>query len=310
MSLTDINTPCTRCEWARRADIWVKDEGSCPTGTFKDRLAWRLTSLLSEPDQHGLLVSSITFGNTLVSLATAFASAFTASQRPKLLGVFPRDFSRRTIGPDNRGRRMLGRTLLGRLREQGAVCIEHDLSAGWLAQDDIAALARGAQIAFVNHQDVSNGIEVPSYEAIVAEGLEQCETQIDCIIVPVGAGVLFEETVRYVERHFPRIRVIGVTTLDQYSVADKIHAAYSQYMRDLVVYGVACYPGLPRHPVFAIDDDSIMSALGRIPTPIQAEPSAAASFALLDNHKHVPPHAGILVINTGNGIIQETVPCP
>ena len=185
-----------------------------------------------------------------MSLVAAFEAAFAAERRPQVFGVFPKDFSRRIIGPDNRGRRVPGHAVLAQLRRRNAICIEHDLTAAWLGPKDVADLARAVGVEFTEHRDITSGIEVPSYQAIVAEALQQCGVMtFEFVIVPVGAGVLFEETVRYVERHSPQTRVIGVTTLNQYSVADKIYAAYSQYMRDLVVTGRAHYPGLPRHPV-------------------------------------------------------------
>ena len=56
MGLAAISTPCVKIRWPGRADVWVKDESACPTGNFKDRLAWRLAALLSETARRALLV--------------------------------------------------------------------------------------------------------------------------------------------------------------------------------------------------------------------------------------------------------------
>ncbi|MFO0838329.1 MAG: PLP-dependent lyase/thiolase [Phycisphaerae bacterium] len=310
MHLPKIVTPCVRLPWPGRDDVWVKDESACPTGTFKDRLAWRLASLISSAARPDFLVTSISLGNTLVSLMAAFEAAFPPDRRPQVAGVFPADFAGRTIGPDNRGHRMKGEAVLAKLGNQGANCIEYDLAAGWLSPHAVADLARDSGMEFSQHRDVSNGIEVPSYQAIAAEALQQCGEKIDYIVVPVGAGVLFEETVRYIERHSRQSQVIGVTTLNHHSVADKIYAAYSQYMRDLVARGRAHYPGLPQHSVIPVDDNSIMHALSQIPAELSAEPSAAAAFSALDTAGLIPQDASVLIVNTGNGIAQEPVQCP
>jgi len=301
--LPTVETPLLRLPWDGRADVWVKDEGRCPTGTFKDRLAWRLADLLEPDADPGALISSITMGNTALSLAEAFSSAFSDERRPQLFCVFPTGFSSHVIGPDNIGREMLGSRLLRRVERLGCVCEEYALENARLSQQDIAALATSRGLSFSSHRDVSYGIEVAAYESILAEALESMSEAPSVVVVPVGAGVLFEEFVQYVERYELKVRVIGVTTLLADSVADKIYGRYSPFFDALIRDGEERHPLYPRHLVLAISDDMILSALSRIPMHVAAEPSAAAAFAMLDVHSEIAADQSVLVVNTGNGVL-------
>ena len=304
MNLPSIHTPVMRVEWPGRSPLWVKDEGRCPTGTFKDRLAWRLAELLEGEDAGpDLLITCITLGNTALSLVTAFNAGLTPARRPQLLGVFPAGFSARRIGPDNHGRSMRGESLLARLEAEGMRCIEYPLDDAYLSASDIANLARGHGLNFARHRDISYGIGVPSYQSIAQEALADLPDPADVLVLPVGAGVLFEETVQYVERCGLPTRVVGATTLQSASIADKIYARYSPYFETLLHAGVASHPCYRSHFVKVVSDDAIVGALRLMPSDLAVEPSAAAAFSLVSDPEVVPHEASVLVVNTGNGII-------
>lgn len=305
MTLPAIMTPLVRLQWPGRGDILVKDESHCPTGTFKDRLGWRLVDLLTKEKRRGdLLISCITMGNTARSVAVAVTERFKPQHRPKVLAIFPEGFSARTIGPDNAGHTMQGSDLFQWLDQRGAHAVEHDLARGFLSKNAIASIAEKVGIGFSRHLDVSSGlIEAPSYPPILEEALAEASDNIEVVVVPVGAGVLFEEIVEYIEQKHLPIRVIGVSSLQYGSIADKLYARYSEYYDELVASNIASHRRYPRHQIVCEENGGIRKALQRIPRSLRAEPSAAAAFSLLDNTKLIPADAKVLVVNTGDGIL-------
>ena len=287
-------------------DLWVKDEGQCPTGTFKDRLAWKLVEEIKGnrfDSSSSHLISCITMGNTLASVAYALRNGLEEVQRPQLLGVFPSGFSSRIIGPDTSGRTVTGHAVLRRLREQDAVCIECPSDEAFLTEREIANLARNAGMRFASHRDITNGIGVPGYRSILAEALDGMPVPPDWVVVPVGAGVLFKECIDEVVERNLASRVIGVTVLKPTSIADKLYGRFSPYYDDLVRDGVAYHEGNKRFVVVPIEDDQIANYT-RDRLPFDSEPSGWAAFVpIVAWRLSIPqPRGRILAIHTGNGI--------
>jgi cysteine synthase len=295
-------TPVRIIEWPGFGRIWVKDESLCPTGTFKDRLSSRLEESL---ERTGLLtpetaIGSITLGNTLASLASTFLRR-PEEERPSVFGVFPAGFGARTIGPDTAGRSMRGADLLARLERLGARVIEHPLEERYLDGASMQRLAEQVGVRFRQFVDVTNGIDAPAYRIILEEALPEIgPAPLDYVIVPVGAGILFQEAVQLLRERGHHAVVLGVSVLSGNSIADKLFGYYSPYYDDLRKRAVAQYAPGSSDRVELVDDGAISEALGVLRAiGVDAEPSAAAAFAALSR---LPAGSNVLVVNTGNGI--------
>jgi threonine dehydratase len=298
-------TPLFELESDAHCRVLVKDESKCPTHTFKDRLGWELgRRLLVSGAGSETVVASITLGNTAISLAAGLDAYFKQAARPTVFGVFPSRFEFSDIGPDSSGRSTTGRAVLARLRSRNVICVEADTQERRLEAADVAELARNAGLDFSRFIDVSTGIDEPCYSPLIAEAMYQTSTlgyHPEAVLVPVGAGVLFDAAVQDVVRNFPSCRVFGATVLDPHSIADKIDAFYSPYYESLVERGVAESPLDPRSQVVIVDEAEIRAALRDLRDAVDCEPSAAAAFALL-RRQEIEALETVLVINTGNGI--------
>lgn len=292
-------------------DIWVKDESSDPTGTFKDRLAWALTrQLLRENNLRDVLISCITMGNTVKSIGYYFSKTFKSKDMPQVLGLFPMGFTKRVIGPDSNGTSITGNDLMQYCKEFGVRCIEADLESRYLNAQDIASIARNTGLQFGRHRDISYGIGEEAYSIILKEALDEMDSLPSVICVPVGAGVLFDECVKFIEENNLDCTVVGISVLKKESIADKIYGYYSPYFRELKVKNVAYHSTYTRHPIIAVSDDEIRDALALLSTlGINAEPSAAAAFVPLFNRKNFvnlfTQGISVLLINTGNGMYKS-----
>jgi threonine dehydratase len=290
--------------------LWVKDESSNPTGTFKDRLAAGLVRQL-----HGnslgnrLMISCITLGNTVRSLGHYVSTALRSQEQPQILGFFPLGFRDCTIGPDTSGDTITGDELLKWCSDLGVRCEEVDLTSRYLDESDIRQLARGLGLIFDEHWDVSYGIGEQAYAPILAEALARMPTAPHRVYVPVGAGVLFKECVELVEAwNLAGTTVVGVTVVKADSIADKIYGYYSPYFKEIKQQGAAHHPRYSRHSVITVTDEEIREALTWVAEMgIDAEPSAAAAFVPVMAQARYCSEASwsaqeVLIINTGNGM--------
>lgn len=290
--------------------LWIKDESSNPTGTFKDRLADALVRQLhGNPLGGRLLISCITLANTARSLGYYASCALRSQERPQILGLFPLGFRDREIGPDTAGATITGAQLFKWCSDLGVRCEEVDLQSSHLSESDIRDIAHGLGISFDEHRDISYGIGEKAYAPILAEALAEMPRPPRRVYVPVGAGVLFEECVELVEaRNLAGTTVVGVTVVKADSIADKIYGYYSPYFNAIKERGAAHHPQYPRHPVITVTDDEIRETLGCVGRiGIDAEPSAAAAFVPVMSQARNRSEAmwgaqEVLVINTGNGM--------
>ncbi len=299
-------TPLTEVSLGMPFRVLVKDESACPTGTFKDRLGWELARRLRARTRGPeTLVSSITYGNTAFSIHSGIEAAYESLPRPQEFAVFPMGFGNRQVGPDTSGSVIEGSKIIARLRRAGVICKEVDLAAGVMRATDIADLARGEGLEFTQHIDVSEGISEPCYAPILIEALGQASElglDIDTIIAPVGAGVLYDAVASEAVERDLSVRVLGAAVVDPESIGDKIYALYSPYYRSLRDHGVAQSRIASEHQVFVVSDSEILDSIGLVGSTVNCEPSAAASFALLLRKKIMLGARVVLVINTGNGI--------
>lgn len=286
--------------------LWVKDESACPTGTFKDRLGWALARQSARAPVADLLITCITLGNTLLSVGYFLNNSLASSIKPQILGLFPLRFAQRAIGPDTRGRTCRGADVIAACENEGTLTAVIDLESGFLDEKSIERLARSLAPPFLHHRDISYGIGEQAYKQILEEALEDLRTPPAAVLVPVGAGVLFDECVGLIESRGLATTVIGVSVTESHSVADKIYGYYSPYFEQLSRSGLSQHARHPRHPVLSVTDEEILQALEWASRrEINAEPSAVAALVpYLNNYTGLPP-GDVLWINTGNGIAYE-----
>jgi hypothetical protein len=188
----------------------------------------------------------------------------------------------------------------------GALAREVDLESSYLAEPDIKEIARLLVPSFWQHRDITNGIGEAAYVPMLDEALVDLVTSPAAVLVPVGAGVLYDECVNLVEsRGLPTV-VVGVGVTDSDSVADKIYTYYSPYFEELRSQGRAVHTQHRRHPVLSVADKSIRSALDWAGCHgYNAEPSAVAALVPLFERLVDLPNGDVLWINTGNGIVTK-----
>jgi len=307
--LPPISTPLISAGmWSPGTQLWVKDESRCPTGTFKDRLAWEYVAAVQKkavPFGPHTILASITLGNTMRSFAYAIRAGLPIEFRPQLAAVFPCGFSERTIGPATDGLTCRGQTVLDDLEASGVRCITHLLQAGYVDDEVFKRIVNHSGDASLNVFNATNGIGLPAYKKIIAEALDDMPRAPDHIILPVGAGVLFMECVELVMERGLNCRVTGVAVTEAESIADKIYGVYSPFYQELRDKGVALYNNDERFKVIRIDDGQIMAVRQRgLPPGFErAEPSAWAGLVPLADGRI---SGGIvLIVNTGCGILPR-----
>jgi len=307
MSLTDFpRTPLLRMPEPVEGHImWVKDESACPTGTFKDRLGWALARQVVGSPIQDLLITCITLGNTLISVAH-FLNSVDESIRPQVLGLLPNGFSQRVLGPDTAGCQCTGADVVRACQAKGAMTVEVDLESAYLSESDIREIGKKCVPSATESRDISYGIGEDAYASILQEALDDLPAIPSVVLVSVGAGILFDECVRVVEeRRLPTV-VVGVSVTEPSSVADKIYGYYSPYFADLCTQGRAFHSRFPRHPVLRVEDRDVLSALQFTKMVGQnAEPSSVAALVPILRKQIEMPSGDVLWINTGNGVIPR-----
>jgi len=291
-----FNTPLRQITLYNKK-IYIKDESFCPTGTFKDRLAIQLIDLASKWTQKKILLSCITMGNTLLSIKWV-VEEFLKHKNITICGLFPKNFGNRLLGPNSRGKFEYGNYYYSKLNSKKVFCTEVDLSK-YLEISEIRLICEElTSERFDLHIDLSYGLENSGYVEILKECLD-AKNDWDYILVPFGAGILFEDIYKEIDNRDYKTSVIGATTNREMSIADKLYSFYSRYFKELNNDGLIEVGKYNRHKVHVISDDEIVDAINNIKGIVHSEPSAAAAFSLIN--KINCKSANILVINTGEG---------
>jgi cysteine synthase len=240
-------------------DVLIKDESCNPFGTHKDRRSLDIM----QSSVPGDVLAIISSGNGAWSLGNI----------AKETGVKVRAVIK------YHGNECYKKILT----ELGVEVVPLDLSHPLLSEDIISAVRRSPHERIC---DVTTG-----YHGSYAQIVRECASyNPDVIVCPVGTGELFTGLCAATEG--TRCRILGVTTDDQQSIADKLRGPYRPYqesMRTSIDQG---------HELLVISEEEVQRAVDLRPSELRMEPSAAVVFAAL---KYVRDKSAIL-INTGKGI--------
>lgn len=305
-----MRTPLFRLNIDGNSNVYLKDESSNPTNTFKDRLAELAISSAVNPT----LFASISYGNTAVS----FAHRLSDDPNHIFLAFVPNGFKNFVFGPSSFGTFIKGQDYLNFILSKKSHVIEVDLMDQILRPADLKAMADmhgiGKSLEFC---DVTEGLEQPAYAAIVEEALMQMPIHPDYCVIQFGAGILANETIDVLRRICRHTKIFPISTPDPESIAKMLFGPIWVDSKELRRDGFAPNrhqlpdrTGAVRPPykVFLVTEDAIEAGLKiASDNSISAEPSGAASLGFVRSLRTIDPNYSpsqhsVLLVNTGNGI--------
>lgn len=245
--------------------LLVKDESENPFGTQKDR---KSACVVAEAKATGAAALCIlTAGNAGLSLASTAAR----SGLPVVAIV---------------SQHLPDVTLL--LKKVCCDVVAIDLQKKrWTARDLRAAAGERAGYPII---DATNRIY--PYKQV---GIEIAKDPPDHLVVPVGGGELFLGIASSFRRAGIKTQLWGVTIMGKHSIADKLYAPWTPYMRRIIRL---TSPPFPHRLIELTSDVPIEAAYAEVRKHLTCEASSAAAFAAL---AHVEAKAGenVMVVNTG-----------
>jgi len=307
--------------------LFVKDESTNPTHTFKDRLAMVMLNPIIDEINSGRQVAKTTFGSISYG-NTAFSMGYYCNKLNNQHGsevvnaicFIPREIKSKTFGPDTSGNHIQATVILKKIKRDCHL-VEIDLNEKVFREKDLEELARNTGYCFEKYVDVTEGLDRVSYEGVIAEVIEQQLKQVpDYIIVPFGAGILCNEIKDYIHDNKLNSVVIPVSTGDPNTIALMLYGPIWVDCNELLYNGKALTKhdkidrkGRTRVPywVYNVSDEEILNVLPDLnKMGISAEPSAASGFAILNRLQKISPEFNpekhsVLVINTGNGLLNH-----
>ncbi len=307
------HTPLWRINSVPRfAHLFVKDESTWPSGTFKDRLSLRA---IARCRARATTFATLSYGNTGISIARYAREAAVAGGRHHVVIVVPRDFECWEFGPSSLGTKLPAREVLEEL--QGfATVVPLDLSYDVLDDGALRKVAIEAGVPCSRFVNITEGLDVPVYVDIIREAVEQLGRPPDICVVPYGAGILCNEISDYLS-NLGHGRVVPVSVASPKSMARMLYGPIWLDTVTLESQGVASSrhrspdrTGAIRRPyrVWRVDESEILRGIEIAREErLSAEPSGAAGLGVLHRLEEIvpgvrPQHDMVLVINTGNGI--------
>lgn len=309
----------------------MKDETKNPTHTFKDRLAYEMVRPIAEAWNakkhfHRTSFGSISYGNTAYSMGhyTRLLNAQAEEELVNSIAFVPPALRKRTFGPDTEGQCVRARLFIDTMFRHCRVCenIEIDLKKQVYRSDDLEVIARREGIVLDQFVDITEGLDRPAYVPIIIEAIErQLRKAPDYVIVPFGAGILCNEIIDYIHDHQLKTKVIPVSSGDPKTIAVMIYGPIWVDTKALLKKGSGWTrhespdkTGRKRAPyyVYHVTDLEIRRAMRVLhKAGISAEPSGASGFGILPRLSSIdssfdPAHHSVLVINTGNGLLNFT----
>jgi threonine synthase len=313
-------------------NLFVKDESENPFGTFKDRLAFKLIAdvykLISISSDSNTLKKElqrlkpktfgvITLGNTSFPLGkyiekiNSVSQSFINKEIFRLISFTYHDKDDRLIGPDTYGNTCSGIDVINRLKDTGIVR-RLNLEEKFYDSRLLEEIARKEDLVIGDFQDITNGIEMggkkyPAYQEIFVEIIADLNYTPDYVIVPSGTGILYNEFCDYIISKKLKTRIVGVTVTKPESIADKLYGFYWQDIEKLKKDGFYITSYGEEHLMLCVNDDEIIKVLGELKGRINAEPSGAAGFPVINRLGNFypsfkPEKDTIVIVNTGNGI--------
>ncbi len=285
--------------------VYVKDESSHPTGTFKDRLIRRAV----ERTGADVVLATISYGNTALALAHAMSSA---PGRTAAVLV-PPDLADWTLGPSTSGRFVSGRDVLEVLRRSLHV-LDLPLDGTRLDDDAIEAIVRRELGTRAPVMNITEGLDVPAYVDIIVEAVDQLGRVPAAVLVPFGAGILCNEIRDFLADE--RTHVIALSVAERDSPARMLYGPFWVDVAVLAAEGVAPAlhvspdrTGAERrpYPVHRVMPSEIAEGLQLARSMgLSAEPSAVVGLAILNRLGGLLPGLGkdddIIVVSTGNSL--------
>ncbi len=307
-------------------NLFVKDETTNITHTFKDRLAHEMLSPILNEINLGKQITkttfgSISYGNTAFSMGNYcdILNDLFGSEVVNAISFIPLEIKSKTFGPDTSGKHMQASEMLNKVNN---VChlIEIDLTGKVYRENDLKVLARNSGYCYEKYIDVTEGLNRVSYEGVISEVIEQQFKQVpDYIIVPFGAGILCDEIKDYIQDHKLSSKVIPVSSGNPDTIAIMLYGPIWVNCKDLLKNGktLTNHDKIDRkgriresYCVYNVNDYEILSILPQLnDLNISCEPSAASGFAILHRLHEIAPEFdrnkhSVLVINTGNSFLN------
>jgi len=299
-------TPTYKIKVPGFSNVWLKDESYNPTGTHKDRMAWKMVvnykqMILSkkETKQKDKLptLSIISSG----SAAIAIQSILKKYKLPSLKVLIDKNTRKEIIK---------------NLKTIGCKIYFTDLSKKELTTKEILLLTKN-----------KGGFDITSNEAVDPTtrfydwlSYEIINTNPDYCFIPFGTGNLYENILNINKKeittncHDPRFKgnktklkkcnFIGATSTNKNSLAEKLyspHLPFVHYNEQWIkFYRKAGYCG-PNSAVYSINEKYLIQAITLAKQQkINAEPSGLSGLAMLLQIKSkIPKNKKILIINTG-----------
>ncbi len=251
--------------------LYVKDEGVQPHGTWKDRRSRAIIERVRGQAVDTLAL--ITSGNAGYSLGQ-----MAKSSDLRVVAVVDED---------------LPEEAYLRLRASCSEVVGVDLSHEIFGSREIELFAKRHNSSR-RVLDVTNGFH-DAYGTVVDELREQLNgEQPKYIFCPVGSGEAFFGMYQALQRLQWSTKLIGASTIERPSIADKLHALWTPYR---AYFGEMMNHG---HRVVLLHEGEIRAAYLGMRDIISIEPSSAAAFAALKRVK-LFPNETVVVVNSGKG---------
>lgn len=272
-----MTTPFTKIDALSQkypgVNMYIKDEGSNPYGTIKDR---RNENIVKEALRLGVdKLTLITSGNNGYSL-----SLLTKGTNIRVTCIV---------------NKAINEEIFKKLSEVAYQVIKINLKDKILRTEEIISFSRERDDEVI--WDVTNGYE-ESYGIIVNEILSQVK-KVDYIVVPLGSGGIFVGMAEQLRSAGHKAKIIGIGPKANYdSFADKLSTPWTPYLKAIdsyVAHG---------HTLIRLSESDIRKTYLTYRNLCNCEPSAAIVFAAPE-HFEFKKGDNVVFVNSGNSEIAR-----
>lgn len=250
--------------------LLVKDESENPFGTQKDRKSWCVLAEAKSRGAAGLCI--LTAGNAGLSLAS-----MAAESGLRVVAIVSNHL------PD----------VAERLKKVCSEVVSIDLrNRRWTAKE-LQTVAGDRP----DHPILDATNRIYPYKQV---GIEIAQNPPGHLVVPVGGGELLLGIANSFRQAGITTRLWGVTIKDKNSIADKLYAPWTPYMRRI---RLMTSPPSPHRLIELVSDEPIAAAFQEVRKHLTCEPSSAASFAAL-SQVEAKRSESVMVVNTGRFLFR------